>query len=454
MAVATLGVFAPAASAGGDGVNGPPGVGDPLFPKSGNGFYDVSDYDLRLNYSPRTDRLRAAARIKATVETPGPPLRRFNLDYRGPKIKSLEVDGRRADRRRNGQELIITPRQPLANGVEFRVRVLYAGKPRQLTDPDGGKEGWTKTPDGAIALGEPRGSPAWFPCNDHPTDKATYRIKLVTPGSVVGISNGRLVRSRRGHRSVTVWRQAQPMATYLALAAIGKFRIDRGTMAGARYLGAVQRNLGQRALKRLRMRSRRAHRFLPGVAGPYPFDATGGVVDPSNLGYALETQGRPYYPGPPSQDLVVHELAHQWFGNSVSPADWSEIWLNEGFATYMEWLYAEARGGPTAQQRFNQLYESHGPGDSGFWNPPPGQVPGPQKLFDNTVYDRGAMALQVLRHEIGDEDFETVLEEWATENEGGTVTTADFRAKIVAVAGTVPPIFDQWLDQTGRPPAP
>jgi len=120
----------------------------------------------------------------------------------------------------------------------------------------------------------------------------------------------------------------------------------------------------------------------------------------------------------------------------------------------MEWLYAEARGGPTAQQRFNQLYESHGPGDSGFWNPPPGQVPGPQKLFDNTVYDRGAMALQVLRHEIGDEDFETVLEEWATENEGGTVTTADFRAKIVAVAGAVPPIFDQWLEMTGRPPAP
>jgi len=447
-------VLAPAAVAGLDPVDGTPGVGDSFFPRSGNGGYEVEHYDLSLRYDPRSARLRATARIQLVVDTGGAPLGRFNLDFRGPKVKSLRVNGQAAERARQGQELTVTPQEPLADGAEATVVARYAGRPKQLVDPDGGREGWTRTPDGAIALGEPRGSPAWFPCNDHPTDKATYRIKLVTPGSVVGISNGRLVRSRRGHRSVTVWRQAQPMATYLALAAIGKFRIDRGTMAGARYLGAVQRNLGQRALKRLRMRSRRAHRFLPGVAGPYPFDATGGVVDPSNLGYALETQGRPYYPGPPSQDLVVHELAHQWFGNSVSPADWSEIWLNEGFATYMEWLYAEARGGPTAQQRFNQLYESHGPGDSGFWNPPPGQVPGPQKLFDNTVYDRGAMALQVLRHEIGDEDFETVLEEWATENEGGTVTTADFRAKIVAVAGTVPPIFDQWLDQTGRPPAP
>jgi aminopeptidase N len=455
IAIAALAVLTPPAWAGGACVNGPAGVGDPLFPKSGNGFYDVGHYDLRLNYDPRTDRLRAGAKIRATVETTGADLRRFNLDYRGPAIKALRVNGRRAERRRKGQELIITPRRPLADGSVFSVRVLYAGKPRQLTDPDGGKEGWTKTSDGAVALGEPRGSPAWFPCNDHPTDKATYKLKLTTPSPTIGVSNGRLKDVRRGpRRTTTVWRENDPMASYLALAAIGRFRTKDARLAGLEYFGAVDRDFSRKTLVTLRERSGRAHAFLPTVAGPYPFIATGGVIDPSNVGYALETQGRPYYPGPPSQDLVVHELAHQWFGNSLSPAEWDEIWLNEGFATYMEWLYEEENGGRTAQQRFNQLYARHGENERGFWNPPPAAVTRPQQLFRTSVYDRGAMALQVLRGAIGGDDFDQVLLEWAQENQYGNVTTAAFRAKVDEVAGAVPPEFDVWLNQPGKPPAP
>jgi aminopeptidase N len=455
LALAALAVYPASAPAGVATVNGAPGVGDPLFPRAGNGGYLVDSYNLRIHYSPRSERMRASAKIKAAVDTGGPSLRRFNLDYRGPKIKALKVNGRRANRRRNGQELIVTPREPLADGTVFSVRVLYAGKPKQVIDPDGGKEGWTKTSDGAVALGEPQGSPAWFPCNDHPTDKATYRIKLTTPAPVVGVSNGRIVKLERGpRRSVTVWRENDPMATYLALAAIGRFQLDRGRLAGIQYFAALDRKFERSKVAKLRARSRRAHAFLPTVAGPYPFAATGGVVDPSNVGYALETQGRPYYPGPPSQDLVIHELAHQWFGNSLSPAQWDEIWLNEGFATYMEWLYEEENGGRTAQQRFNQLYNSHGNGDGGFWNPPPGMVTEPEQLFRNSVYDRGAMALQVLRGEIGGNDFFEVLAEWTQENAYGNVTTEAFRDKIDDVAGSVPPEFDVWLNQPGKPPAP
>jgi aminopeptidase N len=442
--------------AGLSAVDGDSGVGDEFFPLSGNTGYDVDHYDLRLNYSPRTDRLRARALLEATVDTGGGPLGRFNLDYRGPAIKALEVDGAPADFERQGQELVITPAAPLADETQFELAVRYAGKPKQVTDPDGSEEGWTKTRDGAVALGEPRGSPTWFPCNDHPTDKASYEIEITVPKPAIGISNGRLTgRDRTGKRVTTRWVEEGPMASYLALVAIGEFRTDRAQVDGHRYLGAVDPRFSRSALRSLLKRSRRAHRFLPTIAGEYPFAATGGVTDPTGLGYALETQGRPYYPSPPSQDLVVHELAHQWFGNSVSPAAWEEIWLNEGFATYMEWLYEDERGGRTAQQTFNRLYSSHGPGDSGFWNPPPAQVPGPEQLFDETVYDRGAMALHVLREEVGVPDFFQILLEWAIENEGGDVTTADFREKIQDVTGEpAPDLFDDWLDDPGKPAAP
>jgi aminopeptidase N len=368
------------------------------------------------------------------------------------------VNGEAAEYSRQGQELVITPASPLPDSSAATVRVRYAGKPKPITDADGSQEGWSPTQDGAIALGEPRGSPTWFPCNDHPKDKATYRIAITTSHGRIGVSNGRLVERRRHHRrTTTVWEQNEPMATYLALAAIGRYRLEPGQMAGVQYVGAADKKLNERVvLSRLRARSRRAHAFLPDVAGAYPFSATGGVVDPSDLDYALEAQARPYYPTPPSQELVVHELSHQWFGNSVSPADWSQIWLNEGFATYMEWLYAEERGGPTAAQTFNQLYTDHGNGDAAFWNPPPAQVPGPALLFDSTVYDRGAMALHVLRTLMADdEQFRGLLADWVTDNAGGTVTTADFVARADAFLSAPDlDLFQDWLNDPGKPTAP
>jgi len=180
-------VLPAAAAASGGFVHGSAGVGDPFFPRAGNGGYEVSHYELALRYTPARDRLRAVATIRATA-TEG--LSRFDLDLRGLHVSSVRVDGKPAGFRRHGQELVVTPRRNLSDGERFRVRVQYRGKPHPVIAPDGSKDGWIPTPDGAFVADEPQGAPTWFPCNDHPTDKATYDFRVTVPRGIVAVANG------------------------------------------------------------------------------------------------------------------------------------------------------------------------------------------------------------------------------------------------------------------------
>lgn len=461
---AAMALGAGTATAGDSGEVGAAGLGDPFFPKAGNGGYDVKHYGVALRYRPARNRLQGRARIRARVELEDPAngtLRRFNLDYRGPRIRSVLVDGARAGFARQGGELIVTPATAPAEGSRFDVAVRYAGRPRALRSADGSLEGWIRTGDGAVALGEPQGSTRWFPANNHPLDKASFRTRLTTPRNRLGVANGRLVK-RRGtpRRTTTVWKQPAPMAAYLATVAIGRYRLDRARMGDTPYLAVADPDLPGRTLRLLRERTRRARDFMVNVAGEYPFGATGGIADPSRVGYALETQTRPYYPSLPSRDLVVHEIAHEWFGNSVSLAEWDEIWLNEGFATYMEWLFVERRGtgrhaGPRVERVFDRLYAAHGAGDTAFWNPPPADPGSPERMFSESIYTRAGMALQVLREEIGNQSFFALLRDWAAMNRYGNVTTDDLRGLIeLHNSGSVPPLFEQWIFDPGKPPAP
>ena len=445
VAAATVALGASALAGGGSGSSG---IGDPFFPQAGNGGYDVSRYSLKLRLGKKARRLRARAKIEAVATQ---DLRRFNLDYRGPGVRKVKVGGRRARFRQRKSELKIRPRASIAAGERFSVVVRYRGKPRAITDPEGAREGWIRTDDGAYVAGEPTGSETWFPSNDHPTDKAAFAFRVNVPRGMKAIANGRLERrAKRRRRTTFVWREEDPMAPYLATVTTGRFGLTRSTVAGTRSVVAVdprERSAGVR-------RTPEILSLFESLFGPYPFDDLGAVVDHRGAGYALETQTRPLYDGSPADGLVAHELAHQWFGNSVSLERWDQIWLNEGFATWAQWRWSQQDGGPTTAERFDDLYATPG-SDNEFWNPPPDALPAPRQLFDGTVYVRGGMTLEVLRQEVGDATFLEIMREWAARYAYANATTADFIALAEEISGqALDQLFDDWLFEQGKPPPP
>ena len=437
------------APAGAEPTPGAAGLGDPFFPRAGNGGYDVGEYRISLRYRPAKDEITATTRVHATATQ---DLSSFNLDYRGPRVRELTVGKGPATHERAGQELIVTPEAPIAAGAGFSVEVRYRGEVGPITDADGSRSGWFNTKDGSVVVAEPRAAPTWYPANDYPTDKASFKFELTVPRRLEAIANGRLVRhERRGRRSTWVWKQAEPMATYLATAATGQFRLRRSRVNGIRSITAVDPRLWKRSKGPLRQ-SDRILDMLEELFGPYPFGQVGAIVDDAKfIGYALETQTRPVYDRPPDSVLIAHELAHQWVGNSVSLSTWPEIWLNEGFATWAEWRWTEEAGGQTTAQTFEELRRT--PADEpGFWNPPPAALPGPEKLFSEPVYVRGAMALEALRQQVGDQAFRAILHEWASANAYGNVSIAQFIALSESISGQqLDGLFDTWLRQPGKP---
>ncbi|MFE0386037.1 M1 family metallopeptidase [Streptomyces bungoensis] len=442
---ALLGAAGPAAA----GTAGASGVGDPYFPLSGNGGYHVGHYDLTLDYDTATRHLDGKAVLTARATQ---RLTRFDLDLKGLKVTGVTVDRTAAGFRRSGQELVVTPRHTLRDGQVFRVTVTYRGTPKPVTDPDGSADGWIPTDDGAFVAGEPQGAMTWFPANNHPKDKASYDFTVTVPKGRTAVANGVLRSERTAHGRTTFrWHQAEPMASYLATATIGKFQVERYTTRdGVQVYNAVDAREARAAAPVLKK--------LPSVLawesklfGPYPFRAAGSVVDHArNVGYALETQSRPLYDRAPDVSTLVHENAHQWFGDSVSLTTWKDIWLNEGFATYAEWLYAEQHGGDSAQKTFDALYAR--PASDHLWAFPPGDPGSGANIFDTPVYARGAMTLHELRRAVGDEDFFRILRAWATGHRAGHGTTAQFVKLAEHVSGKdLDALFHTWLYTAGKP---
>ncbi|WP_093616455.1 M1 family metallopeptidase [Streptomyces indicus] len=458
------------ASCAGSGVRGTPGAAglrDPYFRLLGNGGYDVTHYALDLSYDPEEHHLTGEAVItaKATQD-----LSAFNLDLAGLDVESVSVGDKPARFNRAADELTIRPDDELPEGRTFTTRVAYSGAPETITDEDGSEEGWLPTDEGALALGEPAGSKAWFPGNHHPSDKAAYDIEITVPEGLTAVSNGELTSTKTAAgRTAFTWHSAEPMASYLATVAIGPY--ETKTYKTKTYKTKTHETKSSATEKDLPVltavdpaeaeQSADVLERLPEILtwseeyfGPYPFSSTGAIVAPEgSAGYALETQTRPVFPGAPDTELMVHELAHQWYGNSVTPKTWQDMWLNEGFATYAEWLWAEDHDGDTAQETFDDAYAA--PADDELWAFPPAEPTDASVISADPVYTRGAMVLHKLRETVGDDTFFALIKDWAAEHRHGNADTEDFTAFAEQQAGEdLDTVWGPWLYGDGKPKSP
>ncbi|MEU4350127.1 M1 family metallopeptidase [Streptomyces sp. NPDC023838] len=442
------------------GVQGKPGAAglrDGLFPKLGNGGYDVEHYSLALDYDPARHHLTGSVTLTARATR---DLSAFNLDFTGMDVTSATVGGERADADRAGDELTLRPADEIEKGAEFRTTVAYSGTPKTVTDQDDSHEGWLRTADGALALGEPAGSMAWFPSNNHPSDKATYDIKITVPRELKAVSNGELKSAvTAGGRTTFTWHTGEPMASYLATVVIGAYDVKESkTPSGLPVYTAVEAKLDSAAKKETADVVGRLPEIVEWAKenfGPYPFSSTGVIIAPEGSAeYALETQNRPVVPADQlTTETLAHELAHQWFGDSVTPKRWKDMWLNEGFATYAEWLWSEDHDGKSAQAHFDEAYAK--PDDDNVWAFPPAEPPSAAVISDEPVYQRGAMVVHQIRRAVGDDTFYDIVRGWTKEHRHANASTEDFTRFVEEESGKdLTDLWDTWLYGDGKPKSP
>jgi aminopeptidase N len=443
LAIGPLAAGAPIASAG-EFTPGSKSLGDPIFPQIGNGGYDVRAYEIDLDYDPPANRLEAGTKTTITaVATQG--LSRFSLDFpRDLAIDSITVDGTpvaahtRADAKpklssdpdvTQPAKLTITPASGIPSGAEFTVEIAYSGVPQAITDTDGSLEGWVRACsepgncDGSFTVNEPIGAQSWFPSNNHPSDKATFVLHTTAPSAYTAIGGGEQVsRVDNGDgTSTTTWVEGSPMATYLSTGTVGRFDVDDARTMIDRADGATipiftaidsAGSTGRKAeVATTAARIPAMVNFLSRRFGPYPFETVGVVADwAPNVGYVLENQTKPHFAGDAAgpnvgPSTLAHELAHQWMGDSISPANWSTIWFNEGWATFAEVLFDhKVEGADQTPRRFFRAVHASKPKR---WRLAPALLDGnPAMLFNSfAVYARPGAMIEGLREIIGNQRF-------------------------------------------------
>jgi aminopeptidase N len=478
LVAATMAFAAPARADGRSGSPSPgaPGIGDRLFPNLGNGGYDVLHYHLDLRYATSAPSQAIDGDV-TIVARATQSLSRFNLDFAGAGVGSVSVNFRSAAWTRDGDELVITPSRALSRHRVFVVRVSdFVAVPTEPDPQDFTTAAFFITPDGSATAPQPDNAHRIFPSNDHPRDKASYSFRVDTPSDIIAVTNGVLVSKRtRGGRTTWSYVQRQPMASELIQLAVGDYDLtERG-----RHRGVIRRDVTAPSLTAFledKITLANEHLdYMTGLVGRYPFDAYGSLVVDTELGFALETQTISIYdrvwfvdlPQGVWEPTMVHELAHEWFGNSVSPWEWSDLWLNEGHASWYEFLYAEEHGqlaedtvgwpDETGYATLEELMRAiYAHGDE--WRAAFGPVARPTSsdaLFSFQSYHGGALVLYALRQEIGNRTFERLEREWADRYEDESASTDDFIELASRVARRdLRPFLEDWVYGTETPPMP
>lgn len=442
-----------------DGAVGSVGIGDPYYPRSGNGGYEVDHYDISLSYDPVVNDLHAVTTVTGKV-TEASRLGRFDLDLQSSmNVSAVTVNGTAAAFEHQQAELVINPARGLPPGTALTVVVTYSGRPAVV--PGGaanlGDGGWYRTPSGgAIAIGEPFSGSAWYPVNEHPSDTATYRITATVPQKWSVIANG--IAATAGlppvptGRKAFRWTQSQPITSYEVTIYIDTFTtVTDRTADGRPIVSAFAPGTDVAKYKNLATDTRRIVQVLSNHFGPYPFAAAGGIYTGLPLRFALETATRPVYANWVDTDTIVHEMTHQWFGDDVVIRRWSDICLNECFASYGPWLWHQDVDGTNLDAQWVALMDGEAAGPD-FWTSPLVDM-GAGKEF-TSVYSRGPLALHALRKQIGEKDFAALLKGWPATFGGKVAGYQDLVAYVDKISGQhLTAFMDAWFRGTVRPPA-
>ena len=424
------------------------GLGDSFYPYLGNGGYDALHYEIDLDIDPTANTIGALTTITAQATQ---ELSEFNLDLSGLTVEDVEVNGSAAEHSRYNTELVIVPANPLAAGAEFVTEVRYSGSPQPVSDPGLWffELGWHNTEGVVFTVNQPSGSMSWFPSNNHPSDKATFEIHLTVPEPLTAASNGILVEetSVDGY-TTTTWRMDDPMATYLAAVYVGDFeRVETNQPDGPLIRDYVPRTDSDEIVEALRI-TPQVIRYYEDLLGPYPFEVYGSIVLPFDLSLALENQTLSVHGRYRIDPITVsHEISHQWIGNSSTLDDWREIWLHEGFATYLSAMYMAEHHGRNLDGQMAQWYAQLGDGG----RVPPLEIEIPQ-MFSASVYLRGALTLHALRGFAGDSVFAEILRTHHQRSAHANTNTAAFLEIVTELAGPeATELVESWLAENPIP---
>ncbi|MFE3448587.1 M1 family metallopeptidase [Nonomuraea sp. NPDC059194] len=449
LALAALAAGGLASPASASPTPGAPGVGDPLYPDLGNGGYNVRHYDVSFDFTPISYDFTATVTIRATAVQ---DLSSFNLDTDGHTIESVTVDGRPATWAlapgRTGQELTVTPVEPLREHRPFTATVTLRGNGKA---PRAGLTGWRFGPDGGFAAAaQASRADTFFPVNDHPSDKATWTFRVKVPDGYVATANGELA-AKEGD----VWRfeEREPMPPELLGLAVVKGAYLYGTGPHGLLLRHVVPQGQEGVYGPIAAETAGQIEWAEARFGRFPFSTYGIHIYP---GYtdALENQtlslfGTGWFTRPTYSNTMVHELVHQWFGDSVTPATWQDAWLNEGPAVYYAAVWAEEKGGEKVADKMRTVY---GKLDAvRAKDGPPGK---PKGLGGYNIYDGGALVLYALQKEIGARDFDRVMRRWVQRNKDGNASTEDFIAHAVKTThrADLDAFLRAWLYGEKNPP--